>query len=94
MLFSCMKIYARVLLFGLICSSYFRYKQLVYIHTCTISGPVLYPSLLHTVIGMYCMYVVLQGPKDQSYESKEWDFAIIDVSGTCDLHTCTYMLHM
>ena len=37
---------------------------------------------------MPCMFYS-QGPKDQSYESKEWDFAVIDVSV---LRECVYVI--
>ena len=36
-----------------------------------------------------CVVVLfLQSPKDTSYETKEWEFHIIDVSGTGDSCLC------
>lgn len=33
----------------------------------------------------------MQGPKDKTYETKEWEFAVIDVSGKYmyTVHLCT-----
>lgn len=44
------------------------YKVYV-VSTCTV-----HPALL-----LLMMLFVLQGPKDKSYENKEWEFAVIDV---------------